>query len=287
MKYILTSISLFLCLVLATITHAQDEPFANTVLWKIEGNDLAAASYLMGTIHIMCEEDFEIKDKIKKALHVSEDLVLEVNFSDPKVIADMQQAMMSDKKLTDILTEEQVGKVDSILKKSMNTGIEAVNQFSLTALYSLILIQSIDCPIKKMWEMELIEIAKTAEKDIFGLESLDGQIDFFAKAYPIDEMIKQLDLMDEYAVIFDTMIDLYKDENISKLGDVVSDPRFMDENAAYWMLEYRNKNWLKKMPIMMEKGSQFFAVGSAHLVGEFGLIPALKKMGYTLTPILD
>ena len=287
MKYILTSISLFLCLVLATITHAQDEPFANTVLWKIEGNDLAAASYLMGTIHIMCEEDFEIKDKIKKALHASEDLVLEVNFSDPKVIADMQQAMMSDKKLTDILTEEQVGKVDSILKKSMNTGIEAVNQFSLTALYSLILIQSIDCPIKKMWEMELIEIAKTAEKDIFGLESLDGQIDFFAKAYPIDEMIKQLDLMDEYAVIFDTMIDLYKDENISKLGDVVSDPRFMDENAAYWMLEYRNKNWLKKMPIMMEKGSQFFAVGSAHLVGEFGLIPALKKMGYTLTPILD
>ncbi len=287
MKYILTSISLFLCLVLATITHAQDEPLANAVLWKIEGNDLAAASYLMGTIHIMCEDDFEIKDKIKKALEASEDLVLEVNFSDPKVIADMQQAMMSDKKLTDILTEEQVGKVDSILKKSMNTGIEAVNQFSLTALYSLILIQSIDCPIKKMWEMELIEIAKTAEKDIFGLESLDGQIDFFAKAYPIDEMIKQLDLMDEYAVIFDTMIDLYKDESISKLGDVVSDPRFMDENAAYWMLEYRNKNWLKKMPIMMEKGSQFFAVGSAHLVGEFGLIPALKKMGYTLTPILD
>jgi len=287
MKNILRSAYIICCLAMAATFYAQEKPLANSVLWKIEGNNITTSSYLMGTIHLMCEEDFKIKDKIKIALSESEDLVLEVNFDDPKEIALIQKTMMSDKKLSETLTKKQAEKLDSILAKSMGVGIENFDQFSLSTLYSLILMQSISCPNKKMWEMELIALAKTNEMEIFGLESIIDQIDFFTNAYPTDEMINQLDLMDEYAEIFGDIVDLYNTENISKLVNVIDDPRFMDENAEYWMLEYRNKNWLKKMQQMMEGGSQFFAVGSAHLAGEFGLIPQLRKLGYTVTPVFD
>ena len=60
----------------------------------------------------------------------------------------------------------------------------------------------------------------------------------------------------------------------------------MDANAQHWMLEVRNANWLKAMPQLMEKESVFFAVGSAHLEGEKGLINLLKQKGYSVKPML-
>ncbi|KKX50158.1 TraB/GumN family protein [Sphingobacterium sp. IITKGP-BTPF85] len=51
--------------IVATFTvHAQD----NTVLWKISGNGLKKDSYLLGTMHIMCEDDYILKDKIKNLI---------------------------------------------------------------------------------------------------------------------------------------------------------------------------------------------------------------------------
>jgi uncharacterized protein YbaP (TraB family) len=52
------------------------------------------------------------------------------------------------------------------------------------------------------------------------------------------------------------------------------------------MLTKRNKEWLNKMPEMMNNNSVFFAVGAAHLLGKNGVIQLLKDKGYTVTPVL-
>lgn len=41
------------------------------------------------------------------------------------------------------------------------------------------------------------------------------------------------------------------------------------------------------MPELMKKQSVFFAVGSAHLAGEFGIINLLRKAGYDVKPVLE
>ena len=42
----------------------------NSLLWEISGNGLARPSYVYGTLHMMCESDFTIKEKVKKVLTI-------------------------------------------------------------------------------------------------------------------------------------------------------------------------------------------------------------------------
>ncbi|GLR16091.1 TraB/GumN family protein [Portibacter lacus] len=287
MKNIFKIIFLFAVLIGVTKLSAQDEKIENSTLWKIEGNGLTEASYLLGTIHVMCESDFVMKDKVVNALKETSNLVLEIDFSDPEEIQALQKTLMGDQPLSEIYSEDQIEKLDQLLKKTMNAGIESFDQFSIMAVYSMILQKSISCPSVKMWEFELIALANTHEKEIKGLEKIERQAEFFNNAFPPDEMLEQLLIMDEYSDVFDLMVSTYNSEKITELGTVISDPRFMNKNAEYWMLEYRNKNWLEKMPEMMKEESNLFAVGSAHLIGEFGLIPNLRALGYNVTPVFN
>jgi uncharacterized protein len=61
------------------------------LLWKVEGNGLQQASYLYGTMHVLCPEDFNISEQVLKAFQNTEELVLEIDATDPVVLAEMQQ----------------------------------------------------------------------------------------------------------------------------------------------------------------------------------------------------
>ena len=272
-------------LTLGFVGNAQTKELENSLLWKIEHEDLAKPSYLFGTIHIMCKDDFSIPEKVTKAFDATDKLILEVDLSDSKAIMALQSKMISGSKLTEELTEKQQKYLDNLLKKELNMSIQMVNRYSLTAIYSLLIQQSASCPVKKMYEMELINLAKTNNRTIAGLETLDAQLDFLEKGYPKDFLWQQIELFEEYKSVFDTMVKHYKSENISALFAEANDERFFNDNSAHWLLTVRNKNWVKLMPEMMKKQSNFFAVGAAHLPGETGVIELLRKQGYKVTPV--
>ena len=50
-------------------------------------------------------------------------------------------------------------------------------------------------------------------------------------------------------------------------------------------LDKRNDRWMKVLPGLINKESQFIAVGALHLAGPRGLVKQLEELGYTLTPI--
>lgn len=267
------------------IGNAQNKKLENSVLWKIEHKDLAKPSYLLGTIHILCEDDFSITEKVTKAFNETENLVLEVDLSDTAALMEMQKSMISKEKLSETLSKERQEYLDNLLKTEMKLSLEIVDNYSLMTIYSLLIQQSLPCTTKKMYEFELINLAKAKNKKIAGLETLNGQVDFFAKAYPKDFLWQQIELYEEYKTSFQEMITFYKNEEISKLFKGMKDERFFNKNAEYWMLTFRNTNWVKLMPAMMKKQSNLFAVGTAHLVGENGVIELLRKQGYKVTPV--
>ncbi|WP_420575112.1 TraB/GumN family protein [Kordia sp.] len=267
------------------IGNAQTQKLENSVLWKIEHKDLAKPSYLLGTIHILCEDDFSIPEKVTKAFNETENLVLEVDLSDTKALMEAQQKMISTGKLSEELSAAQQTYLDKLLQKEMNMSLKMVDNYTLMSVYSLLIQQSVSCPVKKMYEFELINLAKAANKKIQGLETLNGQLDFFAKAYPKDFLWQQIELYEEYKEMFKEMVVHYKNENINALVAGIKDERFFNKNAEYWMLTYRNTNWVKLMPDMMKKQSNLFAVGTAHLVGKNGVIALLREQGYKVTPV--
>jgi uncharacterized protein YbaP (TraB family) len=52
------------------------------------------------------------------------------------------------------------------------------------------------------------------------------------------------------------------------------------------LLKKRNSKWLEMLPGLMERKSQFIAVGAAHLAGPDGLVAGLKSKGFQVIQIL-
>jgi len=94
-------------------------------------------------------------------------------------------------------------------------------------------------------------------------------------------------MFEDYKAFMNGMVQTYKEENLPAIYSGMTEDKYMDANARYWMLHVRNVNWANKMPDMMKKGSNFFAVGAAHLAGDDGLIKLLQAKGYKVEPILN
>ncbi|RKS94675.1 hypothetical protein BC952_0297 [Flavobacterium limicola] len=265
----------------ATSVNSNDK----SLLWEISGNGLSKSSYLYGTIHMICGNDYFLSDKAKKAFTASDNLVLEVNLSDPKELSAAQQLAYGKDPLSKTLSPEQLNDLDALLQKRTGMTVKQVDKFSLMTVMSLITMKSFGCADIKSYEMEFIAMAKESDKSVTGFETLQSQMDFLSKGYSDVEMITMLQESNDDTT--KKMVQNYIQENLPELYKDITAPKVMNENARKWLLDVRNENWAVKMPDMMKDKSTFFAVGAAHLLDEQGVINLLRKKGYIVKPILN
>ncbi|MCI3937415.1 TraB/GumN family protein [Chryseobacterium aahli] len=269
-----------------TTSKAQNTNLENSTLWEVSGNGLTKPSYIAGTFHIMCSQDFEIKSKVIKALEKSDQFVMEINYTDPAEMTAMQKMYQTDKKLSDQLTPAEAKELDKILA-DYGTDLTKMDNSSSQALYALISMKAIPCPQTevKLYEIELLKNALKIKKKVFGLEKVEDQMTSINKAYDLKAVIQQLKMGKEYEILLKEMIVAFKKEDIKSLYTLFKNDKIMNAKQEKAMLTDRNNNWAEKMPEMMKKESSFFAVGGAHLMGKNGVIQLLKSKGYTLKPI--
>lgn len=289
MKKIVSTLVVIASLFMSNSSFAQVKieagvPNENSLLWEVSGNGLSKPSYLYGTIHMICGNDYFLSEKTKKAFNATESLFLEIDLSDPNELAFMQKAAMGTEPLSKKLTAKQLSDLDIILRKNTGMTIQQVDNFSMLTVLSLISMKSFGCENLKFYEMEFIGLAKESKKSIGGLETIEAQIQFLNKAYSDDEMIAMLQETNGEETA--KMVQNYVKENLPELYKEITTPKLMNENSKKWLLEARNTNWAVKMPNIMKSQSTFFAVGAAHLLGDDGLINLLRKAGYSVKPVL-
>lgn len=258
-----------------------------SLLWEISGNGLAKPSYLYGTIHMICENDFKVTEKTTQALSKSAQLIIEANILDPNINTIMAKAMASDVPLSKKLSPADYHDVDSILKKKCGVPLAPFENYQLAATISLLAMKSFPCQELKSYETTFIQTMQADKKNIGYLEGLEEQVGYLLKSYTDKQIVEQVKAFDSTSVNMDKLVAAYKAEDLSGMYNLMTTPDQMDENTIHWMLEVRNKNWIDKMPGMMQQESTFFAVGGAHLAGPIGLIKLLRAKGYTVTPILN
>ncbi|MDV7696443.1 TraB/GumN family protein [Chryseobacterium soli] len=278
--------ALISCMSLAVKAQNKISDDNKSLLWEVSGNGISKPSYIMGTFHMICSKDFEIKPKVTKALENSDNLILEINYTDANEMAAMQKMLSSDQKISDKLSPKEAKELDAILSE-YGTTLQNVNSYSPHALYSLISTKAIPCPQTevKMYEIELLKKALQNKKHIGALEKVDDQSHAIGGAYTLKDAISQLKMGNEYAIVAQKMVESFKKEDLQTLDRLVKDKRFMNKDQEKIMLTDRNKSWAEKMPEIMKNQSSFFAVGSAHLLGDNGLINLLRTKGYTVNPV--
>jgi len=268
----------------------------NSLLWKVTGNELTEPSYVFGTIHMIGAEDFFLTDAIKNAFKESDKVVFEINMeemNDMGVLFKLMGkiTMEGGKTLKDLLNEEDYKLVQSHFKE-MGLPLMFLEKMKPLFLSTFASgdIDPTDMQSGKMksYEMEFMEMAQVAEKEMDGLETIEFQLSMFDsipykdQANMLVDAIKASEKGDDQ---FARMVEIYKEQNVSKLYKMIETESEGVSEFEDLLLVGRNKNWIPIMADMMKAKKTFFAVGAGHLGGKNGVIALLRKKGYTVTAI--
>ena len=273
-----------------TLSRSQDSKKVgsqdpNSLLWEISGNGIEKPSFLYGTIHIICESDYFVKEKVNTAFAKTSKLALEINMADTTEMKYIQKTVLGTIPLSKQLTASQAKKLDQILQNVAGMSLSQVDNYSMVTVMGLIAMKSGGCANIKSYEMEFLAKAIAAKKSIIGLEKAQEQMDIINNAFTNEEMITMLGEMDQE--LTKQMVQDYKQENIKNLYTAATDVKMMNEADKKLMLDNRNMNWVNKMAGLMKDESVYFAVGAGHLSGEYGVIKLLRDAGYRVKPILN
>lgn len=258
------------------------------LFYEISGNGLDSPSYLFGTIHIICENDFYLGQNVQDKVAYSQKLVLEIDLDDPEIMqvvfANINNP--SGEQITDYLDDDQFKATQEFLLENAAVDIGMMKSMRPFMLLSMLYPKMLECETKA-YELELMKIAKENEMPVLGLESIEDQLSVFEKI-PLEEQYKNLyDYVSDFEKgrkEFKKLIETYSSKDIERMVEMVGEsPEY--RNYQDIMLDNRNINWISPMKTMMEEGKMFFAVGAGHLGGEKGLLNLLRKEGYTVTSI--
>lgn len=279
--------TLIFIFIFSLLSNAQK--LENTLLWKISGNGIEKPSYLYGTMHAVCETNFN--ENVKKAFEETKQLYLEIDMDDPNLqMAMMQSLMMKDgTTMTSLITKEEKEKLDTFLKENTGFSIQLVNNFKPFMITSMYLPKLLDCPMKAV-DLELMKLAKEDNEEVYGLETMNDQLAVFDKI-PYKVQMEQLmeavnSGLTKEKEEMKKMLEVYKTENIEEMLQFTKDSdnkitaEYQDE-----LLINRNKNWIPVIEKTIKDTPTFFGVGAAHLAGENGVINLLRKEGYTVEAV--
>lgn len=280
----------FILLIISTSVQAQ-------LLWKISGNGLNKPSYLLGTHHLIDKEKIPSFLNIAACVPQTDVVVGEMDMSRmmSMQIKLMKAAVMKDTTMNELLSKDDYQLVDTRFKELMGSGLNKLGKLKpamLSALYEIKLYMK-EMNLKK--EPETLDIAiqnigKKSKKKIYGLETIDQQIDI---------LFNSKSLKRQAAILVETVRDDQKmPESLKQLneaylsGDLETISRLakednpMSDEDLNILIYNRNKNWMEQLLKMIPEKSCFIAVGCYHLLNNQGLIQLFRDAGYKVEPVI-
>ncbi len=279
---------------LALTSFAQSNKENNTLLWKISGNGLEKPSYLFGTIHILCKEDAYLSQNLRTAIEKADRVYLELDMDNLfELLGAMSKMKMNDDTtLADLLSPEEYKIVKEYFEtKSSLLPFSVLETYKPLLASSLLMESSMACEDNVAMEQLIMEEAKAKGKRIEGLETMAYQMSVFDSIpYKLQaqELLKSITAGDQESAgdrEFREMMKAYKEQDLEKLGKMIS--KSSDGMMQYddILLGNRNRNWVIKLKTLLADKSLVIAVGAGHLPGNNGVISLLRKEGYKVTPV--
>ncbi len=279
------SLTFLLSLFFSFATQAQ-----SSLLYEVSGNDLEQPSYLFGTIHLMCPENIYLSDTLREKLTSSEQLVLELDFDEPGMMQEMQQAMMqpAETPLRELMAEEEYAQLSQFFQDSLNIPEQMLAQLNPIALYGAVASKMLGCQ-PGSYEQALMAVAQERQIEVEGLESVDEQLEAFGNISEEQQAAYLYDALEDYeasAQEFGKMLSSYMKQDAELLYELSHAAMAEFGDMEQYLLIDRNHAWVPEMEEMMAEPT-FFAVGAGHLGGEEGLLNLLEEAGYTVTAVVQ
>lgn len=296
---------LILSLFVFTFAHAEND---KAFFWQVtSGQDPSKWStvYLMGSIHFADESFYPLRQEIEDAYSRSDSLVVEFDISktDHQVYNQLlaRRGVYKDgTTIKDNISEETWLQLRQHLRH-LNVPYDSIKSYKPGVL---VLTLSATQVMKMGFDPELgidaYFLSKAAQKNLSGhvisknkpkkiieLETLEQQLNLFLSIPNGDLLLKEsLYSLDEAELLMAEMVRYWKTGNVKNMNKLLFEDALNDYpvfSEIYDRLFYdRNEKMTKKIDEMLkqQQRSYFVVVGSGHLIGEKGIVNALRKKGY-------
>ncbi|MCK4707916.1 MAG: TraB/GumN family protein [Gammaproteobacteria bacterium] len=277
-----------------TFIFITQSVFAASPVWLVESGQNRL--FLAGTIHVLRASDYPLPEAFEIAYKQSQVLAFETDIGEAASPAFQLQLMQAvtlgpEQTLQDFLSPQTYAKLET----HFNANKLSIKQFarfkpSMVAM-TLTLLE-----LKKLGagghgvDQNYFDKAQRDNKKAIALETLQQQIGFIANMGKGQEdlMIQQtLEDIDSLSIQFPSMVKSWRKGDIKQLEELFVKPIKEEFETLYQeLLVQRNLNWLPQIfDYMKTPQTEMVLVGSAHLIGEDGLIKHLKQAGYQVTQL--
>jgi len=269
----------------------NEREWENALLWKITGNELTAPSYLYGTVHLLCKEDYIEVDGLQKAFDETDQLILEMDVSDmSNSMAIFTSGRMKDgKKLKDVMSEEDYDFLSDFFREEIGMPLAMFSTLKPLLLSSFIPLAGMGEGCEQVsYELNFIEQTKEAGEKVGSLESVKevmevmDLIPYERQAELVLETLKSDDAGEEE---MNTLMELYKTQNLAGLNDYIRNSDASMDEFGDILVDLRNQNWMDNLEAVMKDKPSLVAVGAGHLPGKGGLLQLLHDAGYTVEAV--
>ena len=283
-----------ICFFVFTFAHAAND---RAFVWRVSSD--TAIVYLVGSIHFADKSFYPLRPEIEKAFAGCDNLVVELNVN--KIDADVYNSLLSKKgvykdgkTIKDVISEKTWLQLQKRLNL-LSINYDAVKHYRPGVLVlTLSAMQAMQMGFDPQLGIDvhfLLE-ASRQEKNIVELETLEQQINLFLNV-PDGELLLQESLysLDESESMMADMVRYWKQGDEAQMVKLLFEDAIEDYPAfgeIYDRLFYeRNRQMISKINAMLSKKSaekmcHFVVVGSGHLLGEQGIVNALKEKGYMI-----
>lgn len=259
-----------------------------SLLWKVSGNGLQKPTYLFGTLHIICPDDYVWTPAMQKALDACDKVAFEMDMDDPSLQGKMaaSMALNDGKTLKDFYSEADYKRLTEVAAKN-NIPIQMMQGFKPFALVSFLYLKAVSCSLPDSYEGTITKLAQADDKEILGLETVEEQMKV-VESMNSDSIARSVltiaEDLDSFKRTFNQMLAVYKKQDLPTLYQlIIESPDYKDDLPT--LLFDRNRKWVPIIAGMAKKQSTFIAVGAGHLWGDKGVIELLKHQGYKVDPV--
>ena len=280
---------LFLFFVSATVYAENDKAF----FWQVNSGN--ATVYLMGSIHFANKSFYPLRKEIEDVFKKSETLVVELDIS--KIDHNAYNRLLVEKgiykdgvTIKDVISEKTWLQLEQRLAQ-LNLSYDDIKSYKPGILVlTLTAMQVMQMGFDPGLGIDAYFLNKATSdvpaKKIIELETLEQQVNLFLDVSNGELLLKEsLYSLDESESMMAEMVRYWKAGDEKKMNKLLFDdvlneyPAF---SAIYDSLIYqRNDQMLSKIDDMLKRqGNYFVVVGSGHLIGEKGIVNALREKGY-------
>jgi uncharacterized protein YbaP (TraB family) len=269
------------------VQFAAPSAKAEPAMWVIKDAD--STIYLIGTMHLLKHDSEWNAEKVKKTVHESTELWLEVaDFENQSAIAPLMAKCGVDpqRPLSTKLNEEQRKKLKGIAE-TYNVPIASLEPMRpwLAALVLAIgPITKAGYDPKAGVERMLSAQAVAEGHKIRGFETAEEQIRILADLSEADQiafLTSVLDDLEKGLDLLDKLARAWIDGDTDTIARISVDEMKHEAPTVYEkLIVQRNIAWSEKIAVMLKgSGVQQIAVGAAHLVGPDSVQAQLAKRG--------